>query len=564
DVDDKGTNQVQFLHSFLTHLYSGNYPKKNARNGVAFNTLIDWLVDCKFYDPPRKHGETNTAMPFTPSYLVRSVSGQVAAEFQRMYANGTHELYKKVKTMKEKGTLGVSFDIRIQDDISAVENFIFLNKLTNNSRRIIPLTTSQQPFVSFSERELASFFWKRDPLKERLQQLALQDNTHATSITDIDTWIRGKEPGFIIKNFVCAVAPQGLTSRQRKKAGHRACVKMLSLDQIRRHLDVVKSPLLVPAQYKEKGYVLRGSIRTNGFRVQLLGFKLRELQDVRYRRLDENRLPSRLTSTVGGVDYFLQEIRNVITSKEDVERLWPGTRVEDIKTLTLDGGQVCVIGAFAHLPHELSKSRNDIEPVKSESAMEGIVAKNQEPALIAAQDPAFTITTQELALTATGQEPTTTPVDSPRSVFFNLAVKSKAVYQPNFRFRRWLEGEKEAISDGEQKSIGDIETHLPPLKGQGASVINHVRELERDEKRLLEFYSGSDNQYNRHVWDMKRAMFNEFQLIADRLFNIVGGSIGLQRDPSNSVLIAVGLGKFSTGSGLSSLHSHFLEYFVQT
>jgi len=50
--------------------------------------------------------------------------------------------------MKEKGTLGVNVDIRIQNDISAVENFVFLNKLTNNSRRIIPLTTSQQPSQS--------------------------------------------------------------------------------------------------------------------------------------------------------------------------------------------------------------------------------------------------------------------------------------------------------------------------------------------------------------------------------------------------------------------------------
>lgn len=116
--------------------------------------------------------------------------------------------------MKEKGTLGVNIDIQIQDNISAMENFVFLNKLTNNSHRIIPLTTSQQPFISFSEWELTAFFWKCDPLKERLQQLALQDNTHATLVMDIDTWINGKEPGFIIKNFVCAVAPLGLMSHQ--------------------------------------------------------------------------------------------------------------------------------------------------------------------------------------------------------------------------------------------------------------------------------------------------------------------------------------------------------------
>ena len=196
--------------------------------------------------------------------------------------------------------------------------------------------------------------------------------------------------------------------------------------------------------------------------------------------------------------------------------------------------------------------------------MEGIVATSQEPVLIAAQDPALTTTTQEPALTATGQEPRTTPVESPRSVFYNLAVKSKAVYQPNFRFRHWLEGEKKAIPDREQESISDfIETNLPALKGQGASVIKYIKELEMVEKRLLEFYSGSDYQYKRHVCDMERARFIEFQVIADRLFNIVGGSSGCQRDPSNHVLIAVGLSQFSTRSGLSSLHLPFLKYFVQ-
>lgn len=74
---------------------------------------------------------------------------------------------------------------------------------------------------------------------------------------------------------------------------------------------------LHPATYKEKGYVLRGSILTDGFRVKLLSsFKLRELQDVRYRLWKEDRLPSRLTSTVGRIDFLLQEIRSVLTCND--------------------------------------------------------------------------------------------------------------------------------------------------------------------------------------------------------------------------------------------------------
>ncbi|KAG9068063.1 hypothetical protein KI688_011655 [Linnemannia hyalina] len=189
-------------------------------------------------------------IPFTPTNLVRSVSGQLALEFKKIYRNGTFDLYKK-----KMGTQGTTVDIQIREEISAAGNFHHLNKLTKNSRKIAPFTTSQQPIVAFSERELALLFWKRKPLRERLEEFARQDHTQITSTNDLETWITGKEPG------------------------------------------------------------------TDGFRVQLLAFKLRELQDVRYQRLSENRLPPRLTPTVGGTDYYLQEIQNVITSKEDIERL---------------------------------------------------------------------------------------------------------------------------------------------------------------------------------------------------------------------------------------------------
>jgi hypothetical protein len=82
----------------------------------------------------------------------------------------------------------------IQEEISAAENFLSLNTHTKNSRRIVPFTTSQQPFVSFSERELGLFFWKRDVLKRKLCELALQDNK-LSSYDDLDSWTGSKEPG---------------------------------------------------------------------------------------------------------------------------------------------------------------------------------------------------------------------------------------------------------------------------------------------------------------------------------------------------------------------------------
>ncbi|KAG0285637.1 hypothetical protein BGZ97_007724, partial [Linnemannia gamsii] len=193
--------------------------------------------------------------------------------------------------MKKKETMGATVDIQIRVELSAAENFLHLNKLTSNSHSIVPFTSSP--------------------------------------------------PGYLINYFVCDVAPQGLTSRQRKKAAHRAAVRLLSLSEIGAHLDDVKDGNLNPLEYElnryKRGYVLRGSIRTDGFRVQLVAFKLRELQVVRYRRR---------------TNYYLQEIRNVVTSKEDIERYWSRKNIEDIMTLGLDGGRARIYGTFAHLPAE--------------------------------------------------------------------------------------------------------------------------------------------------------------------------------------------------------------------
>ncbi|KAF9900204.1 hypothetical protein EC991_007789, partial [Linnemannia zychae] len=73
DLDEKGNIEQQFLRSFLTYLYSGNYPGK-AGVGVVVNKLIDWLTDHGFHRPIRARRDLNETMPFTPSMLVRSVS----------------------------------------------------------------------------------------------------------------------------------------------------------------------------------------------------------------------------------------------------------------------------------------------------------------------------------------------------------------------------------------------------------------------------------------------------------------------------------------------------------
>lgn len=363
------------------------------------------------------------------------------------------------------------------------------------------MTTSKQPYIGFTERELAGFYFKSGgKLKERLVELASLDGA-CTSIRDAQEWISRKEPGYLIKQFITDIDPDNLTSRQRGKAGHRAAIKLWSFHDLRSHLRKLEEPGFQPGEYAEKGYISRGSLLTDGFGLYLLGFKLRELQCVRYRRLPEDRLPPRITSTVGGTDYYLQEIRHVIQTKEDIEWLWPKVNPRDIKILTLDAGQAFVVGAYAYLP----------------------------------EDP---------------------------DAHYNLAVNQKAVLQPVFRHRRWLEGEKEATPDQRSKSIAHIESELPPLRGPGANVAEYVKKLEEVEERLSEFYTGNKNRFKKHGWDMERAKQAEYQAIATSLLGIVGGSIGRHRDPANPVLIGVGLGQFKSTGRLTSLHSSFLAYFI--
>ncbi|KAF9079285.1 hypothetical protein BGX23_004464, partial [Mortierella sp. AD031] len=310
ELDGKGSTQFMFLSSFLKFLYSGNFPD-DGKTGKSVNNLIRRLEEHQHQDEPlhpderepifklrRPRGTLNETMPYTPTDLVRSVASQLRVELKKIYRNGSHDLSDKLKALQEKGLLAEDTDYRIRSDVSAIENFLRLNRISNQSRRIVPLSTSEQPFVSFSERELISFFWKREPLKKKLLEMVQDDDPGAGTLADVQVWIRAKEPGHLIKRLICDVDPPGLTSRQRGKLGYRGAVKLLSLDQIATHLSNIQQPSFNPSNYREKGYVLRGSLRTDGYRIQLSAFKLKELQAIRFRRLEDGRLPPRLTTTV--------------------------------------------------------------------------------------------------------------------------------------------------------------------------------------------------------------------------------------------------------------------------
>ena len=404
----------------------------------------------------------------------------------------------------------------------------------------------KQPFISFTERELGILLWKNDELKQLFREKVLNDfktKDFDPSQADLTDWLQGKAPGSLITMVLSDIGGD----IQGKKRGFRHSTSMMDLQELRDHLQSIQHTSFTPKDYHRRGYAHRGSIRTDGFRLQLLVFKLKELQSVRYRRLPSDVLPSRITTTVGGCDYYLTEIRNIVKTPQDVFDLWK-CPPEDIKILGIDLGQACVVGASAILPKKVPKS--DKVQMKETACDPDNDIEMKEPCIPGAD--------LESKDSSDGQPLAPAPL-----IFHNLAVKQKAVYQPTFKHRRWMEAEKNKDPGHGLSSISAIETRLPPLSGAGANLTRYLTELGSVKNQLDEFYNGNSNRFKKHKWDAERAREEEYSIITDRLLHVLGGSIGAKKHEDNKAVIGIGLGKFSTKTRISSLHESFQSYFVQ-
>jgi len=385
-------------------------------------------------------------------------------------------------------------------------------------------------FINLSELDLTKIFWQHLPLRRMLQSYAHVDfpsieHSDQVTQTDVGLWLSARTPGLLITSLLTDIGRYSADQRKKLK-NYSKSTFLMSLDEMKSHLQNIRDDNFEPTSYTEKGYVLRGSIRTDGFRLQVLAFKLNELHSVKYRRLPAEKLPSRLTSTVGGTDHFLTEIRNIVSTKQDVTQLW-NCDPKSIKILGIDLGQAFVVGASAILP------------------------TREQPNVEQGQDSGVTTTESSLS---------SVEAEEPSPKFFNLAVKQKAVYQPTFKHRRWLERRKGRTVEG-RDSISQIETSLPPRYGPEASISNYIQREQEVEADLDSFYGSV--VLKKHKWNARKARAKEYRLIADRLLQLVGGSTGAKRDEDNKVVIGVGLGKFSSKIRLSSLHESFQSYFVQ-
>lgn len=96
NVEDRKDKEFCILLSFLTYLYSGNYPKENSKAGGVANHLIIWLVKDGIHNPVQTCNELQETVKFSPRFLVCSVSGQLATKLKWMYGHRAHDLHNKV------------------------------------------------------------------------------------------------------------------------------------------------------------------------------------------------------------------------------------------------------------------------------------------------------------------------------------------------------------------------------------------------------------------------------------------------------------------------------------
>ncbi|KAG0338892.1 hypothetical protein BG004_007043, partial [Podila humilis] len=230
-----------------------------------------------------------------------------------------------IDSMVKGKKLRVDQVVPTHQDQPAICTFVTLNSLAGRPWTLAPLSTSGTGFLTFSELELAALFHKREKLHCALKELiGLTNENRRISQKDVtDDWLAVQTPGRLVQNFVAPVNPrspdgQRLRGRHKKRAGIAASIDVTTRRELRSHINSVRNVDFDPCSYEKKGYYLTGSIKTDGHQLQLIGYKLRVLNSVKFKRYPLDMLPDRLTSTTAGTNDFLKEARNVFKTSHDV------------------------------------------------------------------------------------------------------------------------------------------------------------------------------------------------------------------------------------------------------
>ncbi|GJJ75571.1 putative transposase [Entomortierella parvispora] len=335
--------------------------------------------------------------PYSATVLVEPWLRTVQGQIQRHYINTSLAIKEK---LEEDGAQIHGEDHSIRENESAIENFWRLNILDGKTHVLFPLTHLSDPHITWTDHQLAQLFWYHADLKSRLQEMVQGDFGGAglsrePTLEDTKSWVGRQSPGAIVKEFVCRIGRNNFSRRERKKRGMKAKIIDANTLELEAHLQRLGSEDFDPNAYEDKGYYLQGSITTNGTKLHVNVFKIRELNMVKYKRLPSDRMPVSPTSTIRGLDYFPSEIRHVFKNEGDVQRYYGDCSPSDITVVGIDPGDRFIVGVHVLLP--------------------------------------------ESASSPSVQDPTISPS------FRNLTISQKAAYQPILKHRAWLEEESKKM-----------------------------------------------------------------------------------------------------------------------
>ncbi|KAK3826543.1 MAG: hypothetical protein JOS17DRAFT_804203 [Linnemannia elongata] len=249
DDDDKGkktdkdANFKHFYAILLAHLYSRKRLPTTVV-GRQVQKLISRAHELQVSLPVRRQWST----VYTIEHLLSSVKQQLYVEIKKMYITGTKDLEKK------------------------------------DPRRITLLSTIQTRFVDFGERQLVALFWKWNLLRAKLVDLLkadkfFEDSTINPSQIDTMDWSATKPPGFILTQFLTDVGRAvTATVGDKRNRGYRKSTRMMDTAEMISHLQDIDHPDFDATLYTRHGYILKGSIRSNGHLIQVSAFKLQNFR----------------------------------------------------------------------------------------------------------------------------------------------------------------------------------------------------------------------------------------------------------------------------------------------
>lgn len=260
--------------------------------------------------------------------------------------------------MIKKGQLVSDQEVDLTSHEPVIQLFVQVNATAGWPWHFSPLSSEEHGFMTFTKIELAAFFHKCNDLHPILTRLSgnvgMQQQLTQKDLTE--DWLQFEAPGMLIQHLIAPVDPRILTGdhlhgQQKKKASVAATIKIVKPDKIQNYINDLHCDGFDPKIYGKMGYFLRGSIKTDGYSLQLLAYKLHELQSVKYKHYEAELLLDHLTTTTASMSDYLTEVHNVFKSATDVECLLGCTpnEMHHLSYLGLDPGQAFIISAYGLL-----------------------------------------------------------------------------------------------------------------------------------------------------------------------------------------------------------------------